>query len=98
MNDSLELYSTPKIDGQGDGIKNITVRKRFPVMSSRKFNARAPRDETLKLKLENALAEMQGKPKVHDCLKKSKTVAEITPTKNKAKKRYEFFWRFLHCH
>lgn len=89
MNESGEIFSTPKLlNGEGDGIKNITVRRRVPVPSSRKFNANIPPDESMRIKIGNALSELQGRPKPHTCLKKSQTVAEITPTKSKVKKRY----------
>lgn len=80
-------YLSPKIDGQGDGLKRITIRKRLPIDSSRKFNARAPRDDSQKPKLEQALIEMRTPRKIvsHCCIQKSKTVAEITPTKSKRK-------------
>ncbi|XP_072383431.1 uncharacterized protein [Diabrotica undecimpunctata] len=81
--DNQEEYFTPK--GDGDGVKKTTPRKRFPVPSSRKFNVKAPRDENIKAKLEQALEEM-GKVKKHNCLAKAQTVAEITPTKSKRKK------------
>lgn len=88
MNESAEIFSTPKlINGEGDGIKNITVRRRVPVSSSRKFNANVPPDESMRIKIGKALNELQGRPKLHGCLKKSQTVAEITPTKSKVRKR-----------
>lgn len=88
MNDSTE-YFTPKLDGQGDGLKRITIRKRHAVDSSRKFNARAPRDESFKLKLEKALVDMKSPRRIvlHSCIQKANTVAEITPTKTKTKKK-----------
>lgn len=73
---------TPRGHGGGDGIRpNISARKRLPISSARKFNARAPRDESLKLKLENAMAEMHSKTPNKSL--KSASVAEITPTKSK---------------
>lgn len=88
MNDSIE-YLTPKIDGQGDGFRKIAIRKRHPVDASRKFNARTPKDETLKVKLEKAILDMKSPRRIiqHSCIKKSNSVAEITPTKTKAKKK-----------
>lgn len=82
-------YLSPKLGGQGDGLKRITVRKRLPIDASRKFNARAPRDDSLKLKLEKALTEMKTPRKIvsHSCIQKAKTVAEITPTKTISKKK-----------
>lgn len=77
---------TPRGHGGGDGIRpNISARKRLPISSARKFNARAPRDESLKLKLETALAEMRPKTPNKQSSKtlKSASVAEITPTKSK---------------
>lgn len=89
---SVEFFSTPKLnmDGDGDGIKNVTARKRTPVPSSKKFNARTPCDEKMRIKLEKTLMEMQSKeskPKSHCCLIKSQSVAEITPSKSKPKKK-----------
>ncbi|XP_030763558.1 protein MLP1-like [Sitophilus oryzae] len=86
--------STPRGYGEGDGFRqNISSRKRVPVSSARKFNARSPKDPTMRLKLETALKEMTGKraestPKRgQQCLLKSASVAEITPTSSKSKKR-----------
>lgn len=73
----------------GDGLKRITIKKRQSVDSSRKFNARAPRDESLKLKLEKALVDLKSPRRIvlHSCIQKANTVAEITPTKSKTKKK-----------
>ncbi|XP_074038062.1 uncharacterized protein [Leptinotarsa decemlineata] len=92
MNSSTEEFSTPRIntEGEGDGLRNTASRRRVAVLSCRKFNVRMQRDEKLQLKLETALqdAQTRPKPKIHSCLeKKSKTVAEITPTKSKASRR-----------
>ncbi|KAJ8913942.1 hypothetical protein NQ315_015179 [Exocentrus adspersus] len=93
MNDSAEVFSTPKlINGEGDGIKNITVRRRVQVPSSRKFNANIPTDESMRIRIGDALNELQRTPKTSSTpksryLKKSQTVAEITPTKSKVKSR-----------
>lgn len=88
MNESPEIFSTPKlINGEGDGIKNITVRRRVAVPSSRKFNANIPPNESMRIRIGNALSELQGGPKPHSCLKKSQTVAEITPVKSRVRKR-----------
>ncbi|KAG5873707.1 hypothetical protein JTB14_016724 [Gonioctena quinquepunctata] len=92
MDSSIEEFSTPRIntEGEGDGLKNTASHRRVAIPSSRKFGTRVQHDEKLRLKLENALKEAHAreKPKSHSCLgKKAKTVAEITPTKSKVRRR-----------
>ncbi|XP_057672263.1 uncharacterized protein LOC130903904 [Diorhabda carinulata] len=86
-NSTTDIFSTPKIggSGDGDGIKKVTTRTKIPFPSSRKFNANIPCGN-MKLKLEQALTDLQ-KPKKHNCLTKAQTVAEITPSKTKLKKK-----------
>ncbi|CAH1174171.1 unnamed protein product [Phaedon cochleariae] len=105
---SVEEFSTPRPtlvhrrhvipDGDGDGVRNVQVR-RPGAPSSRKFCARGARDEKSKGRLERALKEMgevgeekdaEGEKKLRVCcaaVKRARTVAEITPTKMRVKRR-----------
>lgn len=76
-----------KLKGAGDGLKTLTNKpsERIPVPSSRKFTATMVRDESVQLKLKQVIDEIEAKG-----LKKSKTVAEITPTKSTRKKYVSF--------
>ena len=77
-----------KMKGAGDGIKSLTrSSERIPVPSSRKFTATLNRDESVQLKLKKVLDDLEAK---QGKLKKSKTVAEITPTKSVRKKYVSF--------
>ncbi|VEN57301.1 unnamed protein product [Callosobruchus maculatus] len=90
--DSNEEFYTPKVGGEGDGQQRGRIQKRVQVLSAKKFRTKAQCSLVLKDKLETALSEMQPKtvtktkiePKIHNCLVKSQSVAEITPTKGKS--------------
>ncbi|CAH1985685.1 unnamed protein product [Acanthoscelides obtectus] len=90
--DSVEEFFTPKVGGEGDGQQRgriQKIQKRVPMSSALKFRAKAQYRETMKDTLEVALTQIQSKtklaPKIHNCLVKSRSIAEITPTKSKAK-------------
>ncbi|KAH0811527.1 hypothetical protein GEV33_011259 [Tenebrio molitor] len=74
-----------KMKGAGDGIKTLIPKstERIPVPSSRKFTATTVRDESVQLKLKQVLDDIQQK---QGKLKKSKSIAEITPTKSNRRK------------
>nr|CAI5846240.1 unnamed protein product [Callosobruchus analis] len=90
--DSTEEFFTPKVGGEGDGQQRGRIQKRVQVPSAKKFRPKAQCSLVLKDKLESALTEMQTKtvvkpkiePKIHNCLVKSQSVAEMTPTKSKS--------------
>lgn len=90
MNDSVTELPL-KVDGQGDGVKKTTLSKRYPVQSSRRFNAKEPTNEIIRLKLKKAIMGMEtSTPRKiirHNCIEKANTIAEITPSKMSAKKK-----------
>nr|CAH7716402.1 unnamed protein product [Callosobruchus chinensis] len=90
---SNDEFFTPKVGGEGDGQQRGRIQKRMQVPSAKKFRANKPQSSLmLKDKLETALTEMQTKPmaktkiepKIHNCLVKSQSMAEITPTKSRS--------------
>lgn len=79
--------------GDGDGSRRAyqkTLVKRTPVPSCRRFSTRQnqARDDLARIKLEQALTTLQKPPQSSKTTpdhtrKRSKTMAEITPTKRK---------------
>ncbi|XP_066152502.1 ERC protein 2-like [Euwallacea fornicatus] len=85
-------YQNFKGCGGGDGLpQNLSARRKIPIYSSCKLQAKGQRDGALELKLETALAEMRPEKQIptktwtpinKQFLQKSASVAEINPTKS----------------